>query len=226
MHLGASNSLTDYIVEQALRDIRPRSWVDFGAGAGKYGQMVKRVLGEDCRLTAVEGYAPTVAYLRDAKIYETVHESLLQNWLADAAQGGQFHDVAIFGDVLEHLTPRQGHAAIETALSVFTHVFIVVPLHDIFQDSIEGNDLEIHRSYITPQWFDRYQPVQKHIVCGERYTVLLVHLTQSSPAPAVRRIVGACFHAGMLVLQPVGLARPMVELLKRVGRRHKSLLRA
>jgi len=30
----------------------------------------------------------------------------------------------------------------------------------------------------------------------------------------------------MRILQPVGLARPAMELLKRVGRQHKPLLRA
>lgn len=209
---GSSATLCDFALLNQLAKLKPRSVVDFGAGAGKNGKIVRQVLGADCEIVAVEGYEPAANSLRSHGVYNRVDYSLLQDWV-DKDPG--HYSVAIFGDVIEHLTPREIHKVLRGCLKKFDHIIVVVPLHDIFQDDSYGNELEVHKAYITAGFFDRYKPVEKHIVEGEEYTIMNLLITPSRPERSLaKRIVWKGFHYTMLVLQPIGLARPVVSLIK------------
>jgi len=222
-HAGVSSSQCDYVLDRQLAQLRPANIVDFGAGAGKIGRMVERALGTSCQRIAVEGFEDAARMLRDNKVYDRVDTALIQEWLEK--DPGRY-SVAIFGDVIEHLTPRQIHAALKKCLEKFDYIIILVPLYDIFQDDAYGNPLEVHRAYITSGFFDRYKPVEKHIVEGDEFTImnLLIPATRQHK-PLYRRLSWRAFHYSMLALQPIGLARPTVDLLKRSMRRYKWLLR-
>lgn len=208
--LGSSTSLCDFVLEHQLLQLKPSSVVDFGAGGGKNGRLVRRVL-PDVKLTAVEGYEPACAALRNGGIYSDVWSGLIQDWVS---QGSERYSVAIFGDVLEHLKPGEIHDVLRACLHKFDHIIIVVPLHDIFQDDSYGNKLEIHKSYVTEHFFDRYHPTEKHIVEGSYTIMCLLISTRRQRKPLFNRIAWNVFHASMLALQPLGLARPLVDLLK------------
>jgi hypothetical protein len=221
--VGRSASLCDFEFLHQVETLRPQSVVDFGAGGGKNAQLIRRLLGRDCRLIAVEGFEPTITYLRSQSgLYDEVDHALLQEWVL---AGSEHYDLAVFGDVLEHLPPRAVHAVLERALRRFKHVIIVVPLHDLFQDDKDGNTLEIHRTYMTRSFFDRYQPLEQHIVSSSDYTIMNVLLTPKERQSLLKRTARAGFHGAMLALQPFGLARVAVELLKAVGRPLKHLIR-
>jgi hypothetical protein len=210
--LGASATFCDYITETQIRKLAPQSIVDFGAGAGKYGWLIRRILGNEPHIIGVDGYQPAVDALSKGGVYSTASCKLLQNWLDDTSDR---HSLAIFGDVIEHLTPGEIHRVMRSAMERFDHIIIVVPLHDIFQDDSYGNALEIHRAYITHDFFDRYKPVEKHIVQGDEYTIMNVLIpTKRMNEQTVKRWAWRAFHYSMLALQPVGLARPLVNLIK------------
>src|SRR5688572_29064891 len=190
--LGASAALCDFVTENQIRKLAPHSIVDFGAGGGKYGRLIRKALGKSPKIIGVDGYQPAVDALREGGVYDGASCKLLENWLDDTSDR---HSLAIFGDVIEHLTPRQIHRVMRSAMQRFDHIIIVVPLHDIFQDDSYGNELEIHRAYITHDFFDRYKPVEKHIVQGDEYTMMNVlvstGLVQKS---ALRRWAWRAFH--------------------------------
>lgn len=220
---GASTWVCDYVVRQQLAALRPSEVVDFGAGAGKNGVIVRSVLGSGCKLIAVEGFERSANMLREQGIYDRVDASLLQEWLV--RDSGRY-SLAIFGDVIEHLTAREIHRVVAKCLERFTHVIIVVPLYDIFQDDAYGNPLEVHKAYITSGFFDRYKPVEKHIIESPQFTMMnLLLWVNRERKPLYRRILWGVFHTAMLILQPLGLARPTVDLLKRTAGRYKWLIR-
>lgn len=222
LHTGGSGTWLDYILAHQLEAIRPKSAVDFGAGAGKNGMLLRGVLGVSCRRLAVEGFAPTAAALRDAGVYDEVHQALLQDWLRACATD---HDLAIFGDVLEHLRPRTIHRAIRDALRHFRELIIVVPLCHLMQDTVDGNPLEIHRGYLTRGFFDRYEPVEKHIVRAGHLEYMNVRLARSvAGVPSWRRWPRHLYHGLMVVLQPVGLARPLNYLFRHYFNKFKWLI--
>jgi hypothetical protein len=220
---GASTWVCDYIVAQQLAALRPREVVDFGAGGGKNGRIVRGVFGRDCTLIGIEGFERSARTLRELGIYDRVDAALIQDWVE--RDSGQY-SLAIFGDVIEHLTAREIHRVVTRCLEKFTYVIIVVPLYDIFQDDAYGNPLEVHKAYITSGFFDRYRPIEKHIIESPRFTMMnLLLAVRREQKPLYRRVLGGVFHVGMLTLQPLGLARPAVDLLKRTVGRYKWLLR-
>lgn len=218
---GSSATLCDFVVENQLRKLRPKNVVDFGAGAGKNAQLIRNALGQ-VEAIAVEGYEPAVRALKAQQAYSRAEHALIQDWI-DSDKGQ--YSVAIFGDVIEHLTPREIHKVIRGCLQKFDHIIIVVPLHDIFQDDSYGNELEVHKAYVTEGFFDRYKPVEKHIIEGS-YTIMnLLISSRRAKKPLIKRVMWGGFHASMLALQPLGLARPLVSLIKAVFGRYAGALR-
>jgi hypothetical protein len=95
----------DEVIRRALELIAPRSVVDFGAGAGKYGRMA-RAASPQAVLSAVEVDPDTVAGHGLPAVYDEIIA-------ADASRLITEHplrrwDVAILGDVIEHLKKSDG----------------------------------------------------------------------------------------------------------------------
>jgi hypothetical protein len=160
--------------------------------------------------------------LVDKGWYDEVHHALLEGWI-EAVRG--HYDLAVFGDVLEHLRPRQIHRVIRRGLRTFDRLVIVVPLCDLFQGESYGNPLEVHRTYITEAFFDRYHPVEKHIYRGAKWTIMNVCLLANRPrARLCRRLAWYTFDRCVVLLQPFGLARPFATVIRKCFRRYKSIL--
>ena len=195
--------------------------LDVGCGFGALGEALKAkgnyVVGLD-----IESYAIETAGTRidEAYVCDVTRVGPLE------IDGHDPFDLIIFGDVLEHLRPREIHRVVNLCLRTFKKLIIVCPLHDIFQEDLFGNPLEVHRTYVTANFFDRYHPVEKHIVWGRRYTIMNVLIVPDAKIePFYRRVSWWIFHRCMLLLQPVGLARPFVNLLKKTLIRFRWLLR-
>ena len=224
---GSSVSLCDYILKHQLEEIKPRQIVDFGAGGGKIGKIARQVLDERVKLIAVEGYEKTAQMLSCQSLYNEVYHTLIQEWnFKDLTK----YDLAIFGDVLEHLTPKEINIVIRQCIKKFKHIIVICPLHIISQEERYGNPLEIHQTYVTSNFFDRYNPIEKHIVKGKdkgsEWTIMNVRiLSTDESVPIYRRLSWFVFHKAMLILQPFGLSKPFVNILKRYALKYKWLLR-
>lgn len=158
---GSDDNLDKYVASQIII-IKPDTIVDFGAGSGKYGMMLRNIPEcKNCKIIAVEGHLPTVEHLKSLGLYDSVENILIQKWLV---RRNPMHDIAIFGDVLEHLTAREIHWVIDKALKYFKNIIICVPLKNIFQGVVSGNKLEVHKCYIMQDFFDSYYIREKHLV--------------------------------------------------------------
>lgn len=218
---GTSSTILDYVLRHQLAEIKPKEIVDFGAGGGKNGSLVRDLLGNDCRLIAVEGYEKTARMLGEQGIYDEVHHKLLQEWLEGNSQR---KDLAIFGDVLEHLPRNEIYRALDTSLKSFAHVIVVAPLHELFQGELYGNMLEVHRTYITSRFFDRYNPIEKHIAPVSNWTFMNVRISANMRKRSLRRrFFEAGYHYSVLALQPVGMARPFHKFADCIFQRFQFL---
>ena len=221
---GTSVSYLDYVLKNQLERIKPRQIVDFGAGGGKNGLIARHIFDNDVHLIAVEGFENTVSVLTAQNTYNKVYHSLIQEWIG-FQETSQF-DLAIFGDVLEHLKHKEIHMVLKLCIKKFRNIIIVCPLYDIFQEEAYGNPLETHQTYITNTFFDHYRPVEKHIVIGEEFTLMNLYIKPTSNSiPLYRKLSWLIFHNIILLLQPIGLARPFVNFLKRYAMKFKYLLR-
>ncbi len=173
---GTSDDIVAGYVRDQIRAIGPKSVVDFGAGRGKMGMLCRDLAGSDVELTAVEGCPQTVALLERVNIYNNVKEGLLQDWIDDNTQQ---YDLAIFGDVLEHLTRKQSLHALSTMLQYASNIIVNIPLRNLHQDGHDDNPLEAHLAYFTEHCFDRRFIVrEKHVASPSLgYTKMNIWIT-------------------------------------------------
>jgi hypothetical protein len=158
---GSIDVLPPFVLRQ-IRAIAPATVVDFGAGRGLMGRLCREAVGASAHLTAVEGCAATVAGLQRAEIYDRVAHAYINDWVAGNRQS---FDLAIYGDVLEHLTRRQAFAALGGTLQFARNVIVNVPLRNLHQDGVEANPLEEHKAYFTEQCFlRRYVMQELHVI--------------------------------------------------------------
>jgi hypothetical protein len=159
---GGSIGTLRWYTQHEVRTISPATVVDFGAGRGLMGQLCRDALGSDVHLTAVEGCPSTIPLLHKSGIYNQVDEALINDWVV---KNKEPFDLAIYGDVLEHLTRRQAFAALSETLRFARNVIVNVPLRNLQQDGSEANPLEEHRAYFTEHCFlSRYLIQEMHFV--------------------------------------------------------------
>jgi len=213
--LGGSSHQSDWVAREQIISLDPKSVVDFGAGRGKYCRFVRELLGSDVELTAVDGYKKAAEGLEESHLCDKVDNMLLERWFDNNTDK---YDLAIFGDVLEHLPPKVIRRVVEKALSTFKYIIIVIPLYDIFQRDTYGNKLEDHKAYIGPKFFDRYHPIEKHIVSRERHDTpfdimnLLLWSEYADRRKPYKKILWQVRHNILKLLQLIGLAKVFVDL--------------
>lgn len=219
---GFSSPLCDYIIRHQIEMIQPRSIVDFGAGAGKVGKIEKEVLDHNYKILSVEGNYKTAQMLVREGPYHEVSNNLIQDWIE---ANSDHYDLAVFGDVLEHLSTSEINRVMQKSIQMFDHIIIQVPLHEIFQDGGNAIRLETHRSYITANFFDRYLLQEKHIISemnrpisiGRRWLMMNVYIPcKIKRLPMHRLLSHWLYHFSMVILQKFGLAMPFIKDMRRI----------
>ncbi len=108
--------------------------LDIGCGSGTYAKMFP----EAC-WTGVEAWEPYVEQFGLNDLYKT----LIVGDARTTLPAGHF-DVAICGDVLEHMAPAEAKALIENLLGRADVVIASIPIGHWPQDEVNGNPFERH----------------------------------------------------------------------------------
>ncbi|HLC05536.1 MAG TPA: hypothetical protein VJK02_21060 [Anaerolineales bacterium] len=117
-------------------------FLDFGAGSGKYGRMIKAVK-PGAVVSAVEVEPDYVEQFNLRSIYDHVFQEWAQGFFARSRD--YLTDVVIFGDFLEHLTKSDGLDLLHEAVHR-CHVLMAVFPVGVPQFAVGGYETEIHRS--------------------------------------------------------------------------------
>ena len=110
--------------------------LDVGAGAGKWGKLLRK---PGRRIEACEIHAPYVDQFGLLTIYDTVHGCDVRQLSLAAGQ----YDLAILGDVLEHLCVQDARALLLRLAMVGIPVLVLVP-YLYPQGETNGNPAEAH----------------------------------------------------------------------------------
>lgn len=121
---------------QRLVGLVPHSrMLDIGCGSGTYAKLFP-----DAIWTGVEAWAPYVE--------EYGLKDLYQRLVIDDVRTVEFrkqqHDVAICGDVLEHMTPQEAHDLIAKLCKKVAVVIASIPIGHWPQGEVNGNPFEEH----------------------------------------------------------------------------------
>jgi len=122
--------------------------LDIGAGSGTYVKLIKQEFGicQDTEWTAVEAWEDYIKRFDLESLYDRVLHQDVRT--LDWSQLGYF-DVAIAGDVLEHMTKQQAQDLVDQVLNHATTLIVSIPIVYMPQDEIEGNPYEVH---VKPDW--------------------------------------------------------------------------
>ena len=100
-----SSSLFDDQIHQIISTSDYRTFLDIGAGAGKYGRMV-RDLKPDTTIDAIEAHGPYCDQFKLTTIYNRLYNQDVTD-LYDVFLDKPY-DCVIIGDCIEHLRKSQG----------------------------------------------------------------------------------------------------------------------
>lgn len=122
--------------------------LDIGAGSGTYPKLIKHEYDtcKSAEWVGVEAWDNYITEFNLPALYDTVIN--MDARLIDWNSLGEF-DVAIAGDVLEHMTKDEAVALVDNILNISKTLIISIPIVYMPQDEYEGNPFEIH---IKPDW--------------------------------------------------------------------------
>ena len=137
-----SNSTFDQAIKDFIINHRMTKYLDIGAGAGKYGSMIKKAIP----LAFVEAVEIDKKYIIEFqlhKIYNTIHNCDINNFIDDNPD--YVTDVVIIGDCIEHLRKSIGLDLINYFVYRCKYIIIIFPSKYI-QYSWCGHSHEAHIS--------------------------------------------------------------------------------
>lgn len=129
-------------VTRKIAELKPKTFLDIGAGEGTYGTLVKEHSPETVR-HGVEIWAPYVKTYGLEDIYDKIY-------VCDARIFFDYkYDLVILGDVLEHMT-RDDAVELWSKISSSARAAIIsIPIIYLPQGEEEGNPYETH---VKPDW--------------------------------------------------------------------------
>lgn len=169
-----SDFVFDRQVEALIESMRPRTVLDIGPGAGKYGKMVRslRSKGVDIpHLAAIEIDASYVEQFKLSDIYDVVQlgdATTLPDIGPDACW-----DLVILGDVLEHFRKSRGVDLIDYLYYRTKYIVLLIPM-DYVQGAWEGHHAEAHISTWRPEDFARYKATCVKSDAGSGCEIMMV----------------------------------------------------
>lgn len=137
-----SKPVFDGLAAALIRAVAPRTCLDLGAGAGKYGKLVRRECPE-CRLRAVESHPDSVARFGLEAIYDAVECADVMSLFDTAIEAA--YDLVVAGDLIEHLRKSDGLDLLNFLVYRAAFILLVYPTRFI-QGVVDGNRREAHIS--------------------------------------------------------------------------------
>lgn len=151
---------------QAIRDLDlngdPITVIDVGAGSGVYADLLRAEYGTRVHLTGIEPWLPYYDRFNLLAKYDAMScrdARWITNWR---------YDLAIFGDVMEHMTKAEAVAVWQNAGSQQNagHGVISIPIIHYPQGEEEGNPYERHvkEDWTTEEVLDSFKWIKDYKV--------------------------------------------------------------
>lgn len=136
--MGFSDPENKPWASEKIKEINPKSVLDVGAGQGVYLDLIRRDLGKNVNVVAVEVWKPYVDEFRLHQRYNQVIEMDVRD------VENFFYDLVIFGDILEHMSEEDALKLWEKVSGQAKYAIISIPIVHYHQEAINGNPYEVH----------------------------------------------------------------------------------
>jgi SAM-dependent methyltransferase len=128
-------------VKQELDQIN--SILDVGAGSGTYYKLLHSL--KSFQWSAIEAWKPYIEEFNLDKMYSKIYNDDVRKFNWDNLS----FDLAIAGDILEHMTKEEAVAVVDNILNHSKTLVISIPIVYLPQEEINGNPFEVH---VKPDW--------------------------------------------------------------------------
>lgn len=124
-------------IKNAISRIQPFSGLDVGCGSGTYAKLFPQVEWD-----GVEIWEPYLEQYGLKDLYHSVLVSDIRDWTPKNTT--KRWDVAVAGDVLEHMTKENAKKVVKNLRTFAKYVIVSIPLGHYPQGEYEGNPHEAH----------------------------------------------------------------------------------
>jgi phospholipid N-methyltransferase len=144
----SANTL-DSLTQGLIQILNPQSILDIGAGAGKYGRMVRAIL-PNSHITAVE---IDEGYVEEFFLRNLYNEVIVADATTLIENPRVCYDLVIIGDCIEHLRKSAALDLLEFLVYRSRNILVVYP-YKFVQDDVDGHMQEAHISVWGPSDFE------------------------------------------------------------------------
>lgn len=181
-----SSPLFDDAIKEIVMLIKPTTVLDVGAGAGKYGGLIKEVLPKAIT-TAIEIEADYISRFSLNGIYDQVWNMNVMDIISPKNYEQNF-DLVMIGDIIEHLRKSDGLDLINYLVYRSKWILIEFP-HHYLQNSVEGYSSEAHISVWGEGDFNVFETTSLYKKDGQRFIVLKGYLEDKTELGEVENIL-------------------------------------
>lgn len=201
--------------------VKHERMLDIGCGSGTYARMFP-----ESNWTGIEVWEP---YIDQFKLND-VYDSIVVGNVCSAYLGVLGHfDVAIVGDVLEHMTKGQAIDLMRRVKAIADTVIVSIPIGHYPQEEYNGNPYEKH---ITDNWSDAefreafgdptvgYIDNEIGVYCWSNQKVrpkICVYTISKNEEMFIKRWADSAKDADVLVIADTGSSDRTVEIAKECG---------
>lgn len=162
--MPGSFGIFDDVVSETIRVLQPKTLLDIGAGAGKYGRMAASVSPQTKRV----GIEIEPSYIEQYALNDLYHE-VRQTDAATLMQTGhdEMYDLAIIGDCIEHM-PKSVGLDLLNFLTYRTQYTLILSPEFCLQGSVNGVGSESHISVwseVDFAWHDLWAFENSMAIC-------------------------------------------------------------
>ena len=121
-------------IKNVIKILSPKTILDIGVGAGTYSKLIK----SKEHWTALEIWEPYIEQFNLRSFYDEIIIEDIRKWAPKK------YDVAIAGDVLEHMTLQDSKNVMLKLRKSIDYTFVSIPFGTNPQGEVEGNPYESH----------------------------------------------------------------------------------
>jgi SAM-dependent methyltransferase len=208
-------------VRNIVGRVKHERMLDIGCGSGTYAKMFP-----EAHWTGVEVWEP---YIEEFKLKDLYQQLILADVTDVKLKEFGHFDVAILGDVLEHMEKDKAKFLLGFIKSIADTVIVSIPIGHYPQDEYNGNPYEKH---ITDNWTDEdfratfgeptvgYIENEIGVYCWSNQKVrpkICVYTISKNEEKFVKRWADSAKDADLLVIADTGSDDRTVEIAKECG---------
>jgi predicted nicotinamide N-methyase len=177
-----SSFIFDDAIAEIIKLVRPKTFLDLGAGAGKYGSIVKEI-NPSIETIAVEVEKDYLEKFNLRSIYHEIWNAPVINLIRPEYLDSRF-DIVMAGDIFEHLKKSEGIDLLNFLIYRSRWIIVEFP-HRYLQNAVDGYNSEAHISVWTEDDFLSFERTRMYAKDTQRLIILRGYLENAIPVEKI-----------------------------------------